>query len=80
MVGLISDVLKVRVRWTVCLFGLGMILLAAAYGQEGLSTLRGTVTDASGAVIPGAEIVAREVLTNVTARTVKSRPFAWEAW
>ena len=35
-----------------------------------MSTLRGTVTDKSGAVVPGASISEREVLTNVVARTV----------
>jgi len=41
-----------------------------SFGQEGLSTLRGTATDASGAVVPGATVTARQVLTNVVARTV----------
>jgi hypothetical protein len=41
-----------------------------ALGQESLSTLRGTVTDRSGAVVPGVEVTAREVLTNIMARTV----------
>ena len=45
---------------------------AALLGQEGLSTLRGTVTDASGAVVPGVSVTAREVLTNVVARTLKT--------
>src|SRR2546422_2626849 len=39
------------------------------WGQEGLSTLRGTVSDTTGAVVPGATVTAREVLTNITART-----------
>src|SRR5262245_28144493 len=43
---------------------------ASALGQESLSTIRGTVTDVSGAVVPGVEVTAREVLTNITARTV----------
>ena len=37
-------------------------------GQGGLSTIRGTVTDETGAVVPGAEVTATEVLTNFTAR------------
>lgn len=41
-------------------------------GQEGLSTLRGTVTDTTGAVVPGATVTARQVLTNIVARTVTS--------
>ncbi len=53
--------------------GLALLFLACglpSFGQEGLSTLRGTVTDATGAVVPGVSVVAREVLTNVVARTV----------
>jgi hypothetical protein len=42
----------------------------SSFGQEGLSTLRGTATDASGAVVPGVSVTAREVLTNVVVRTV----------
>jgi len=46
------------------------LLCISSYSQEGLSTLRGTATDASGAVVPGATVSARQVLTNVVARTV----------
>ncbi len=54
---------------------LGLLLLLSlltvpVFCQEGLSTLRGTATDTSGAVVPGVSVVAREVLTNVVARTV----------
>lgn len=51
---------------------LSVVFVASVLGQEGLSTLRGTVTDASGAVVPGVEVTAREVLTNITARTAKT--------
>ncbi len=47
-----------------------LLLSISSYGQEGLSTLRGTATDASGAVVPGATVTAREILTNVVVRTV----------
>ena len=69
MSGLIS---KVSLRRFCQGFGtLVLILLSATAlpAQEGLSTLRGTVTDKSGAVVAGASISAREVLTNVVART-----------
>ncbi len=52
------------------LFALSLALVFSLSGQEGLSTLRGTVSDSSGAVVAGVEVVAREVLTNVVARTV----------
>jgi hypothetical protein len=45
---------------------------AAAMAQESLSTLRGTVKDASGATVAGAAITVTEVATNIKARTVLS--------
>ena len=56
---------------------LGLVLLilifsVSSFGQGGLSTLRGTATDASGAVVPGVTVTAREVLTNVMVRTVST--------
>ena len=39
-------------------------------GQEGLSTLRGTVTDPSGGVMPGVEVVVEEMATGVTVRKI----------
>src|SRR5438093_5141166 len=49
-----------------------LVLLSAIpiLGQEGLWTLRGTATDKSGAVVAGVSISAREVSTNIVARTV----------
>ncbi|MEK7405411.1 MAG: carboxypeptidase regulatory-like domain-containing protein [Acidobacteriota bacterium] len=41
-------------------------------GQQMLSTLRGTVTDPSGSVVPGVEVSAEEVATNIKARVVSS--------
>src|SRR5512143_1644337 len=55
------------------ILGLVLVMLffsASSFGQEGLSTIRGTATDTSGAVVPGVSVVAREVLTNIVARTV----------
>jgi hypothetical protein len=40
--------------------------------QESLSTLRGTVKDASGAIVAGAEVTATEVATNIKARVATS--------
>jgi hypothetical protein len=60
-----------RVSRTVLVLMLLLSLTSiSSYSQEGLSTLRGTATDASGAVVPGATVTARQVLTNVVARTV----------
>ncbi len=39
-------------------------------GQEGLSTLRGTVTDPSGGVVPGVEVVVEEMATGMTVRKI----------
>ena len=40
------------------------------FGQGSLSTLRGTVTDPSGAVVPHANVTIEEVGTGITARTL----------
>src|SRR5437867_9849023 len=45
---------------------------ATLAGQESLSTLRGTVTDTSGATVSGAQITATEVATNIKARVATS--------
>src|SRR5437899_5894036 len=46
-------------------------LAGAAYGQGGTtSTLAGVVVDSSGAVIPGADVVARQSATGVTVSAV----------
>ncbi len=67
-----SDVFSVTLRRTLWFSLFTTLFLASAFGQEGLSTLRGTVTDSSGAVVPNVMVVAREVLTNFTARTVRT--------
>src|SRR5437762_13901922 len=51
---------------------LSLLLCRSLMGQEGLSTLRGTIIDSSGAVIPGVTVAAREVSTNITARTAST--------
>src|SRR6266496_1716239 len=72
MAVMISNILGRRVHRTLHFCVFSAVFAVSALGQEGLSTLRGTLTDTSGAVIPGVEVIAREVLTNVTARTVKT--------
>src|SRR5207247_10337811 len=53
------------------LWALSLLLLCPhLFGQQGLSTLRGTVTDKSGAVVAGVAVSAREVSTNITQRAV----------
>ncbi len=47
-----------------------LVCQATLWGQTQLSTLRGTVTDPSGAVMPGVSVVAEEMATKITARTV----------
>src|SRR4051794_6503394 len=64
------------VTWALNLTGLLLVLLSLLcwplLGQQGLSTLRGTVTDKTGAIVAGVEVSAREVSTNITVRTVTS--------
>jgi hypothetical protein len=51
-----------------------LLLLAftALYAQTDRSTLRGTVTDPSGLVVPGAQVVITEVGTNIEARRLNT--------
>jgi len=49
--------------------GLLMLLALPVWAQEFRASVTGQVTDASGAVVPGAAITARNVATNATYRT-----------
>jgi hypothetical protein len=58
-----------RLRFAVVL---SMLLSIPVAAQESLSTLRGTVTDQSGAVVPGVTVNVDEIDTNIRARSVIS--------
>ena len=45
------------------------VLLPFAYGQNYAGSVRGTVTDSSGAAVPGATVTLRDVGTNATSQT-----------
>src|SRR5213596_1549689 len=65
--------LKHRVTFT-CVVSLALLfcMSAAGFGQgTDLGTIRGTVTDSTGAVIPGATVKVTDALTN-TARETKT--------
>src|SRR6059036_919263 len=47
-----------------------LLLCSPLSAQQGLSTLRGTVTDKSAAIVVGVSVSARQVSTNITERTV----------
>jgi hypothetical protein len=49
-----------------------VVLPATAFGQTFRGGISGTVTDQSGAVVPGAQITAVESATNTTSKTVSS--------
>jgi hypothetical protein len=55
-------------RWTI--FAAMLLLPVLAFGQSQNSSLSGTVTDASGAVVPGAELTLTSVQRQTTAKTV----------
>ena len=54
------------------LLGLLVVCICATvlFGQADRSTIRGTVTDPTGAVVPKAEVVVQDLTTNTVARTV----------
>lgn len=54
------------ILWGALCLGLTAVVLA----QTALSTLRGTVYDQTGGVVPGVEVIATEATTNVRARSV----------
>lgn len=58
----------------VAIAGMSLSLLSCVslMGQEGLSTLRGTITDSSGAVMPGVKVAARDISTSIVTRTVNT--------
>ena len=47
-----------------------LLLATAAYAQQGRGTIFGTVTDATGAVVPGATITITNIATNVVTTTI----------
>src|SRR6266699_6326802 len=48
-----------------------LMFAAAALGQEGINaTLSGTVSDPTGALIPGVEVTAKNIATGVTSTTI----------
>src|SRR5512143_1531701 len=58
-----------RIRVFVVLF---VLVAGLAYAQSEKATLRGTVTDQSGAIVPGADIVVTDLVTNVEVRKLLS--------
>ncbi len=63
--------LKAQTPSARCLLVLSSLLFGVPLlGQESLSTLRGTVTDPSDAVVPGVLVVLEEVSTNIRVRSV----------
>ena len=59
-----------RYKWRACIFIIVAVLClvagtSAVYGQSGAGSIQGTVTDSTGAVIPGASIHIVNQATNV---------------
>ena len=63
---------KSKVAAAACLFALVSFLLPAAYAQQTLGAIVGTVTDATGSVVPDATVTAVADGTNLTRTTQSS--------
>lgn len=59
-----------RLRLRHFAFAAALLFCFRLPGQETLSTLRGTATDASGAVVPGVQVTVQEISTNIVARRI----------
>jgi len=68
----VSGLPKGKMYAALCVPLMSVLIATSLVGQEGLSSLRGTISDKSGAVVAGAAVSAREVLTNIVARSVTS--------
>ena len=55
-----------RPRWLLCLLIIILTLSAQAIAQVSASTITGSVTDPSGAVVPGAKVTATNEATGVS--------------
>ncbi len=64
--------MEVNVRCS-CLFAIGLVCAIPLPGQDSTARLLGTLTDQSGAVIPGATIAARNAATGVERKTSSNR-------
>src|ERR1700680_199943 len=57
-----------------CFVGLVIVLAAtSAAAQANRATMTGTVTDTTGAIVPGVEVIATNVETNVVAKTTSNQ-------
>jgi hypothetical protein len=59
-----------RLVSSINLIGLLFFAFSIVMAQTGLSVMRGTVSDQSGAVLPGAEISVTDLATNIKVRTI----------
>src|SRR5262245_4735961 len=55
-----------------CVFALAVFSLSTAYGQRTASTISGTITDSSGAAVPGVEVRGTSVGTGTTAQATSN--------
>jgi hypothetical protein len=68
-----KEIIMVRtVRWSILLLALLALTAAAGFAQTSTSRITGTVTDPSGAVVPGASVTAINEATGVTYTQVTS--------
>jgi Carboxypeptidase regulatory-like domain len=60
-------------RKTIGLMAVILLLSLRGFGQATTAELSGTVQDSSGAVVPGAQVIANNIATNVAHSTVSEK-------
>ena len=58
--------MKINLRLLLSIMSLGLLLTLSAFAQTSTSRISGTVTDATGAVVPGAKITVKDEATGVS--------------
>src|ERR1051326_3754456 len=79
LVGVPSMFFKRLLRSKLSTVFFATLLVTSAYGQSERGTITGAITDASGALVPGARVTVTNTLTNVSSETVSTEAGSYTA-